>query len=408
VTTEETESPGRASRLFGGTIDVGLRPVLGVTFLQAITESAQTSFLGLWALRSLGSSQSQLGGAFACAAVAALLAGYVAGHLSDHIGRRRPILVASAALPIVGTCLGFAGNHVLVGLALMVCLGATGGALFAAQQALLTDIAPSDRHDHAFASQRVVQNIAFTAGPLLGAAFLTVGWRTLFIGTSAIAALAFLVALNGIPQRAPVASDHHGPQGSIRVLLRDPSLALLLAAGLLATMVYLSYETLLPISLVQSHGVSPAAWGILLAVNPVVVVLCQFRVSSRVGGWSEYTRLTLGIAAMATPFLLVAVSTALPLLILMLLLFVVGEMLWAPPSQSLVARLAPDDMKGAYFGASGAVWPAALAVGPLVGLQVREKLGDSAMWAAIAIIGALAIVLYGAAGRVAGRSVRRS
>ena len=173
-------------------------------------------------------------------------------------------------------------------------------------------------------------------------------------------------------------------------------------------MVYLSYETLLPISLVQSHGLAPAAWGVLLAINPIVVVLFQIRVTASAGRLHEFARLAVGVAAMATPFLLVSVSTALPLLILMLLLFVLGEMLWAPPAQGLIARMAPDDMRGAYIGASSAMWPAAFALGPLIGLQVRSALGDTAMWCSVAIIGALAIALYGVAERLAGRSARPS
>ena len=169
-------------------------------------------------------------------------------------------------------------------------------------------------------------------------------------------------------------------------------------------MVYVSYETLLPISLVQSHGVAPAAWGSSLALNPIVVVVCQFRLSARVARVNELARLSIGIAAMGTPFLLVEVSTALPLLVLMLLLFVLGEMLWGPPSQSIIARLAPDDMRGAYFGATGASLPAALALGPLIGLQVRGAFGDTAMWVCIAIIGGLAIALYATAERLAGQS----
>jgi MFS family permease len=76
-------------------------------------------------------------------------------------------------------------------------------------------------------------------------------------------------------------------------------------------------------------------------------------------------------------------------------------MLWGPPSQSLIARLAPDDMRGAYFGASSAMWPAAFALGPLIGLQVRGAFGDAAMWASVAVTGALAIALYAVATRIA-------
>jgi MFS family permease len=407
MTTEARLQPrGLVNRLVGGTIDPVLRPVLGVSFLQSVATSARVSFMGLWALRALGSSQRELGLAFAGAAVASLIAGYVGGHLSDRIGRRRPILVSSATLTAIAACLAFVDGHVFVGLALMVCAGGAEGIAVAAEQALLTDLVPRDRHEHAFASARVVQNLGYMVGPLIGAALLTVGWRTLFISTSAIGALAFLVALQAIPKHAQHSSAEPPAVSSWRVLARDPAFAIVLAAGTLAAIVYLSYETLLPISLVQSHGLAPAAWGVLLSINPIVVVLFQIRLTASVGFASEFTRLAIGIVAMGTPFLLVSVSTALPLLILMLLLFVLGEMLWAPPAQGLIARMAPDDMRGAYLGASGAMWPAAFALGPLIGLQVRSALGDTAMWVAIGLIGLVAILLYAIATTIVGRSVR--
>jgi MFS family permease len=406
MTTEARLQPrGLVGRLVGGEIDPALRPVLGVSLLQAIATSARVSFMGLWALRALGSSQTELGIAFAGAAIASLIAGYLGGQLSDRIGRRRPILASSALLAAIAACLAFVDGHVLIGLGLMVCAGGAEGVAVAAEQALLTDLVPRDRHEHAFASARVVQNIGYMIGPLVGAALLSVSWRTLFFATSAIGALAFIVALQAIPARAAYSPSAPPPASSWRVLARDPTFALVLAAGTLAAIVYLSYETLLPISLVQSHGLAPAAWGILLAINPIVVVLFQIRLTSSVGRLSEFTRLAVGIVAMATPFLLVSVTTALPLLILMLLLFVLGEMLWGPPSQGLIARLAPDEMRGAYLGASGAMWPAAFALGPLIGLQIRSAFGDTAMWVGIALIGLAAIALYAVATRIAGRGI---
>jgi MFS family permease len=404
MTSHAPQQRGVVHRLAGGSIEPAIQAVLGVSFLQMLVESAQMGFLGLWALRALGSSQSALGLAFVGRALATLVAGYVAGRLSDRIGRRRPILAASAALPLFGAALAFVGGHVLLGLALMVCIGGAGGVLFTAEQALLTDLVPRERHEHAFASARVVQNLGFVGGPLIGAALLSVGWRTLFVGTSVIAALAFIVALQAIPPDAKAFAAEPAAPSPVGRLLRDPSFVVLFVAGSLATMVYVSYETLLPISLVQSHGFAPATWGVLLSINPILVVLCQIRLTSRVGRASEFTRLAVGIVAMATPFLLVTVSAALPLVILILVLFVIGEMLWGPPSQGLIARMAPEDMRGAYFGASAAMWPVGFALGPLIGLRVRSSLGDTAMWCSVAIIGALAIAFYGLAEGRAGRA----
>jgi MFS family permease len=403
-TDERSLRRGVVGRLVGGHVEPALVPVLGVLFLHSVAIAARASFMGLWALRELGSSQTALGLAFAGAAVASLIAGYAGGHLSDRIGRRPLILAASAGQTLIAAGLALVGGQVLVGLGLMIVAGAFEGAASASDQALLTDLVPRERREYAFASARVVQNVGFVVGPLIGAVLLTVGWRALFITTAAIGAIAFAVALRAIPRRGEFAPQGPPERASWRVLAHDRSFAAVLLAGTLAAIVYLSYETLLPISLVQSHGFAPATWGVLLAINPTVVVLFQLRLTERVGKVSEFTRLAVGIAAMGTPFLLVSFSTALPLVVLLLLIFVLGEMLWAPPSQGLIARMAPDDMRGAYLGASGAMWPAAFALGPLIGLQVRSAFGDTAMWIAIAIIGAFAIVLYAVATRLTGRS----
>ena len=96
-TDERSPHRGVVGRILGGQVEPVLAPVLGVSFLHAVAISARASFMGLWALRALGSSQTALGLTFAGAAIASLVAGYAGGHLSDRIGRRPLILTASAA-----------------------------------------------------------------------------------------------------------------------------------------------------------------------------------------------------------------------------------------------------------------------------------------------------------------------
>src|SRR6185437_15335793 len=105
--SSDERAPRRAvaGKLLGGTIEPGLGPVLGVSFLHAVAMSARASFMGLWALRALGSSQSALAWTFAGAALASVVAGYAGGHLSDRIGRRPLILAASATQAVIGACL---------------------------------------------------------------------------------------------------------------------------------------------------------------------------------------------------------------------------------------------------------------------------------------------------------------
>jgi hypothetical protein len=87
-----------------------------------------------------------------------------------------------------------------------------------------------------------------------------------------------------------------------------------------------------------------------------------------------------------------------------LVLFVFGEMLWVPASQSVVTRLAPADIRGAYLGAFGMMGSAGWALAPFVGLHVRAAGGDRAVWTLFAAISVVAGVTGAAA---AAGAVRR-
>jgi hypothetical protein len=79
------------------------------------------------------------------------------------------------------------------------------------------------------------------------------------------------------------------------------------------------------------------------------------------------------------------------------LVFVVGEMLWAPTADALVGRAAPADGRGAFIGTLGMAGGAGAALAPAIGLHVRAASGDAAMWLVVAAISVVAAALYVAA-----------
>ena len=85
---------GRLFRVvWGGEIDRALRPVLAVALAGSIAGSSLFTFMGIWAIKELGASGRSLGATFLVGAILAAAGGYLGGHLSDHFGRRRLILV---------------------------------------------------------------------------------------------------------------------------------------------------------------------------------------------------------------------------------------------------------------------------------------------------------------------------
>ena len=91
------------------------------------------------------------------------------------------------------------------------------------------------------------------------------------------------------------------------------------------------------------------------------------------------------------------------MLVLVLFVFVVGEMLWVPTSQAIVAGLAPRGRPGRVHGRVREHGPVGFALGPFTGLQLRGAYGDNAAWYFFAPVSLIAAVTGLAAVRGASR-----
>jgi dipeptide/tripeptide permease len=102
---------------------------------------------------------------------------------------------------------------------------------------------------------------------------------------------------------------------------------------------------------------------------------------------------------MGCAFLPLIVTATPAALVLMMTVFVVGEMLWSPTADALASRLAPPTARGAYMGTLGiAMWTGG-AIAPALGLQLRAMQGDAALWLGVAAVGVAGALLYARAAR---------
>ena len=388
--------------VWGDDVDRALRPVLAVSFFGAVAFSAGWSFIGIWAVKELGATRSQLGVGFVIAAVASMVAGYLGGHASDHFGRRPLILLGWSLQALFTLSYIAAGHHVVVGLGL-IGLGAVFGSIGqGADQAMVADLVAPERHEKAYASVRVASNLGVAFGPAIGG-LLLIGrhWPLFFSGVSVLAAIGFAIALRYLPRSGAYAPESPPGRGSFGVIRRDRAFLLFLLSGALAYLVYVAIETVLPVSAVDTHGIAPSTWGFIVIINPVLVTLFQLRVTNWTTRWPAGPKLVTAMLLMGGSFLLLVTSTALGMFALVILIFVIGEMLWVPTSQAIVAALAPEDVRGAYMGAFGSAASFAFAIGPFAGLQLADTYGDDAAWYFFAAVSVVAAATGAAAVRAA-------
>jgi predicted MFS family arabinose efflux permease len=399
---------GLFARLFrliwGADVEPALRPLLAVSFVGSASFSAGWSFVGIWAIEELGATSKQLAVAYLIAAVAGFAAGYLGGHASDYVGRRPMILLGWTLLAATFLAYTFVGHHVWLGLGLASVAGIGGSIGGGADQAMVADLLPPERHEAGYASVRVANNLGVVFGPPIGG-LLLIGrqWPVFFLGVTVLSVVAILIGYRFLPRTGAYAPAEPPTRGSFGVIRRDHAFLLFLLSGALAYLVYVAYETVLPIAAVDSYGLAPATWGFLVIINPAMVTLFQLRVTRWSSGFPAGPKLATAMLLMGWSLLLLLVDGSVGMLVVVLFVFVLGEMLWVPTSQAIVARLAPKDVRGAYMGAFGSTSAIGFALGPFTGLQLRGAYGDDAAWVFFASVSLVAAATGLAAVRGASR-----
>lgn len=389
--------------IWGEDVDDALRPVLGVSLAASLAGSAMWTFIAIWAVKELEQGDL-LPFAFLVGALLAGISGYFGGWLSDRWGRRRVILLSQGIMvgyPLLLLALSGTPRAALAAIPLAGAFGSLGGSV---SQAMVADLVAPERREAAYASVRVAANLGVVVGPPIGGLLIVLGgYGLMFVGVAALSALAWLIAVRYLPTGGTYAPEGPPERGSISVIRRDRAFLLFLGSAVFAWFVYVAYEIVLPVALVDGFGYEDWAWGFLVWINPLLVALLQIRLTRAAAPIPAAPRLMVAMLVMGLPFLLLVVDHSLPTVIFVVTVFVFGEMLWVPTAQAVVADLAPADIRGAYMGAFGSAPAIGFALAPLIGLQMRNSFGDDATWTMFAAISVVAAILGGLAMLVVAR-----
>ncbi len=387
----------RVLRLFGlPDVPPDIRPLILATAVQGLATSGFSAYVTIWAIQRLHAAAGAVGVALFIRAASGIGSGYLGGRLSDRRGRRPVILASWLAQAVCIAAFTFAGGHVLPGLALIVAFGPLGPPGSAASSALIADAVPAGERKSAFASMRVLRSMSVILGPP-GAALLVAvgGWPTMFAGLATVSLAAVVTArllIHDPPRRDSAAA---GKETADRTLWRDGTFLLFLSSITLITLTLAATDRFLPVAAVSSYHLPVSAWGALIALNPVLIVLFQAR-ATRFGDRLPRQALVI-VAATLTggPFLLFLLNTSAAMIAAVVVLSTFGEIAWTPTAQALAADLAPAPQRGAYLGAFDGSVSLAYAVGPLAALEIHATASDAVVWwsgAGVAAVGAVLAV----------------
>ena len=320
---------------------------------------------------------------------------WVAGSLSDHVGRR-PVMLASMivrAANLVGLGYATATNApVLVIAALIVANAVLRGCFDPLANALVADLAPPQQRVAAFSLQRVGINIGWAAGN--ATALLSAGhsYSVLFYWAAPITLLAAF-GVYRIPEPPRSATRPPGWRQMFAFLDDRPLVRFLVATVsfyVLQVQLYQSLSIYAAKVLHMSRGqVATMYW-----LNGVMVVCLQVPAASYIRRIGTRGALMVGCLGYAASYASAGLARGYLTMLLCVACGTLAEMVTAPAQQTTITSLAPAGRVGVYTGLFGLCQVVGQSAGPLIGTAMLDAMPARVAWFVLALFGVAAARLY--------------
>jgi MFS family permease len=317
----------------------------------------------------------------------------IGGYLTDRVGRRFALSLGMFAVAAALGLLAIArGVPQIAGAALLV--GIVGDIYRPAASAAIADLLEGERRTRAFALQFWAINLGFSVCAVSAGLLVRFGFGTLFAIDAATSLIFGLVVLRKVPETRPASARHEATEPAWRLMLRDHVLIAVAILCLCYATLYSQVYVTLPLA-VRDAGLSTSSYGLIMAVNGVVIVILQPVLLPVISRTPRIVLLPSTLLLVGGGIALSAVCDTTWAFALTVVAWTLGEIGQTTSLFALVADIAPEAMRGRYIGAVGIAWGASGVLAPFAGANVYAA-SPGALW-----LGALALSGVGAAGHVA-------
>jgi len=352
--------------------------------------------------------------AYGAGSVVSILAG---GVLTDRLGRRRTLLLSLFGSGALAVLMGLLPSPRLF-VPLLVAFGFIADLYRPAASAVIGDLLPSSERATGFAGLRMAVNLGWASGTALGGLLADWDWRLLFLGDGlttlgygllvyytipetrqapgegpataegAAAAVAPGATDPGLPDATAVAaaSPPRRPLRPRASPLADPVFLESVSVSFLFTLIFCSHLVVLPLTVTQSAGYPAAVFGLLAAVNGVVIALFEIGIVARLRPFRRLRLAALGYGLVALGFGMIGLVMHWAWFLLAVLVLTLGEILSAPQQMAFVADWAPPEARGRYLSLYQATWSVAFAVNPALTLPLHAALGERLFWGMMPLV----------------------
>jgi MFS family permease len=265
---------------------------------------------------------------------------------------------------------------------------------------MITDLVPEELRGDAFGMFRIVFNLSATIGPAIGGFMASRSFELLFFADVVISLLVAVFVLIYLPETRPQSvREKSGKEESFREtmqgygqVLRDKVFMAFIFVSILSTLMYFNMNSSMSVYLVNHVGFSSGQFGYLLSLNAFMVVVLQMLFTRLTAKWKPMLAIAFGNVLYVIGFTMFGFIASYNYYLSAMVIITIGEMIYAPKEQAIVADFAPEDMRGRYMAIRSFAWIIPVAFGPLGAGIIMDNFDPRLLWFVAGGIGTLSVI----------------
>lgn len=348
-------------------------------------------FLTFFLTEQLGFGAEEAGKFFMASAIfqgAGMVAG---GKLTDHVGRKKLLLIFMGMSALCFAPCPFLGYSVNIAY-LLILAGFFMGAAQPVNTAMLSDLTGRENRSQAFSLLYMGTNIGFSIGPMIAGFLYKSHANWIFFGNASAIIISMVLILFFIVETMPDSEnldmeDYTGEEAAeegsvISAMAKRPVLVLFSVGRLVNQFVYSCIGFAIPLQLAQSFGdtTGPRYFGILMSFTGLVVICMTMPATKLTIRIKPLVNIAFAGFFYAVGFGMIGFVDTLPLLMLSSLIFTIGEILEATNAGVYVANNSPVTHRGRFNAVINLVIGTGNAVGPYYFGKFIGSYGLQKLW----------------------------
>ena len=381
--------------IFSRPVNMLLAMSLGLTASRAIT----LPVIAVYLARALSLQPDLVGYILTASLALGTLSSLYAGYAADRADRRLLLCAGIAACALSYLAFPQVGNG-WIALLLLTLLYSTSSLLDVAGKAYIAQLVAPEQRVKVFSMRYTLNNVGFAIGPLIGA-YLAMRSETALFRLSGGLTLACLLLVASIwgelaVPREQASAPARSFGATLTALRSDRRLVAFTIAGTLAAVVYARFSAYLSqyLAVVTDAHTAYQTVAYAITVNALVVVALQYLVGSRITVANLRHCIAAGLVLFAAGLFGFTLSTSTPVWMIAMVVFSAGEVVVIPATYLFIDSIAPEHMKGSYYGVQSLTNLGGAASPALCGILLSASDPRLMFWALMAVAAAALSLFY--------------